>query len=267
MNKSTIERFPPNRVATVDVGALSRERHLITGLFEVDVTEARRRLRDHRDRSGERLSFTAWLIGALAETLAEYPAMHASRMGPLWRVMPSSVDVSALVEREVDGQLIPVPTLIRGADRLDVAAITAALHGAREGPVATGSAGLSGPRALKVAAWAMAVLPGVVRRSAWRLALAAPWVAKALMGSAVVTSVGMMGRVDGWFIPTSIHPLSLGVGSVVRKPRVLADDTIVPRDVLQLTLLMDHDAVDGADMARFVEAFARRLEEAGGLPA
>jgi len=59
--------------------------------------------------------------------------------------------------------------------------------------------------------------------------------------------------------------LSLGVGAIVRKPWVMADDRIEARDVLHLTLLMDHDVVDGADMARFVAAFVEGLESARGL--
>jgi hypothetical protein len=265
MARQTVERFPPNRVFTADVGAISRRRHLIAALFEVDVTVAGERLRAHREQTGEHLSFTAWLITVLAGTLARFPTVHAYRLGPLWRSIPDGVDVSTLVEREVDGQRIPVPTVVRDADRLDVAGVSRALDAARRGPVSAGGSWLGGPTVLRVGAWAMALCPGVARRWLWRLALSFPGLARGVMGSVVVTSVGMMGQVRGWFVPTSFHPLALGVGSVVRKPMVLADDRIAARDVLHLTLLMDHDVVDGADMARFVAAFVEALEAAQGL--
>jgi pyruvate/2-oxoglutarate dehydrogenase complex dihydrolipoamide acyltransferase (E2) component len=234
-------------------------------LLEVDVTLARQWLRAHRERTGERLSFTAWLIAVFESTLAEHPPIHAFRLGHLWRSTSDAVDVSTLVERPVDGQLVPVPTLIRAADRLDVAATSRALDDARQGPVSAGASWLAGPAAMAVGAWVMALLPGFVRRAAWRLALSVPWVARGVIGSAVVSSVGMMGQIRGWFLQTSIHPVSLGVGSIVRKPLVMPDDVIEPRDVLHLTLLMDHDVVDGADMARFVAAFVAHLESVRGL--
>lgn len=261
-----VQRFPPNRVATFDVGALSRERHRVAALLEVDVTRARERIRAHREQTGERLSFTAWLIAVYARALARHPTVHAWRVGPLWRAVPDGVDVSTLVERQVDGQRIPVPTVVRGAERLDVAALTAALDAARTGPPSAGESWLGGPRVLAASAWVMALLPGFLRRLAWRLALSVPSVARGLMGSAVLTSIGMMGQVRGWFVQTSIHPVSLGVGSILRKAVVAPDDRLVPADVLHLTLLMDHDVVDGADMARFVADFTGALEAGEGLP-
>lgn len=266
MARHSFERFPVQRVATVDVGALGRGRHLIAALLEVDVTEARARMGAWRQRSGERLSFTAWLIHVVAAALADHPTVHAYPVARRWRAVPPSVDVSTVVEREVAGERIPVPTLIRGADSHDVAELTALLDEARQGPVQAGTSWLGGAGALRTGAWLYGLLPGGARRGLWRTMLSIPPLAGGLMGSAMISSVGMMGRVDGWFLHTSIHPVSIGVGSIVRKPKVLAGDRIAPRDVLKLTVLLDHDVVDGADMARFVDALVRRLEAGQGLP-
>ena len=34
------------------------------------------------------------------------------------------------------------------------------------------------------------------------------------MWNAVITSVGMIGKINGWFIQKSVHPISFGVGGV-----------------------------------------------------
>ena len=78
------------------------------------------------------------------------------------------------------------------------------------------------------------------------------------MGNVAVTSVGMMGQVNGWFIHSSIHPLCFGIGSIIKKP-VVVDDEIAIREVLNLTMLIDHDVIDGAPMARFVGELVARL--------
>ncbi|MCK7462169.1 MAG: 2-oxo acid dehydrogenase subunit E2 [Sphingobacterium sp.] len=86
----------------------------------------------------------------------------------------------------------------------------------------------------------------------------------AKMGNAVFTSVGMMGRVNGWFTQTSIHPISFGVGSITKKP-VVAGDEIKAGEVLHMTLLVDHDAVDGAPWPASSRTSAESVESGAGL--
>lgn len=79
------------------------------------------------------------------------------------------------------------------------------------------------------------------------------------MGSVLVSSVGMYGNIRGWFIPTSMHPFAVGVGSIVKKPAVI-EEKVAPREFLHLTLLLDHDVTDGAQMARFVRELGQKIE-------
>lgn len=53
-----------SRLATVDVGRFGHNKHYMFGLFEVDVTGARRHLRKLRQQ-GQEISFTAWMIKTL----------------------------------------------------------------------------------------------------------------------------------------------------------------------------------------------------------
>ena len=54
---------------------------LIHGLLEVDVTRARAFLREHKAKTGEALSFTAFLITCLAKAVDEHKAVQAFRQG------------------------------------------------------------------------------------------------------------------------------------------------------------------------------------------
>ncbi|MGA1873295.1 MAG: 2-oxo acid dehydrogenase subunit E2, partial [Thermoplasmatota archaeon] len=87
---------------------------------------------------------------------------------------------------------------------------------------------------------------------------------KKMMGTVVVTSVGMAGRINGWVIPVGIHPLCFGVGSIVRKPGVV-EDRIEPREILYLTVLADHDVIDGAPAVRALAELTRMIESGYGL--
>jgi pyruvate/2-oxoglutarate dehydrogenase complex dihydrolipoamide acyltransferase (E2) component len=79
------------------------------------------------------------------------------------------------------------------------------------------------------------------------------------MGSVSITPIGMMGNVKGSFLHTSVHPISFGVGSIVKKPGVVGN-SIEIRNFLQMTILLDHDVIDGAPMARFIQKLSKRIE-------
>ncbi|HNX98467.1 MAG TPA: 2-oxo acid dehydrogenase subunit E2, partial [Candidatus Aminicenantes bacterium] len=77
--------------------------------------------------------------------------------------------------------------------------------------------------------------------------------------------LGTIDRIDGWFIHTSVHPLSIGIGSVVPRP-VAAGAEVRTGEILLLTVLVDHDVVDGAPMARFIQVLSENVEGGLGLP-
>ena len=84
------------------------------------------------------------------------------------------------------------------------------------------------------------------------------------MGNVSVTSLGMFGKLNGWFVPISIHPICFGVGPVVEKPKVI-NKQIEIRQILNLTVLVDHDVVDGAQIARFINTLVNSLETGKGI--
>ncbi|MDZ7635784.1 MAG: 2-oxo acid dehydrogenase subunit E2 [Bacteroidales bacterium] len=69
----------------------------------------------------------------------------------------------------------------------------------------------------------------------------------------------MMGKVNGWFIHRSVHPVSFGIGSVIKKP-VAIDNEIKIREILNMTILIDHDLVDGAPMVRMLKDLTKYIE-------
>lgn len=54
----------------------------IHALLEVDVTDARRSIRECRSLTGEPFSLTAWIAWCFAQALQAHPRMHAYRKGP-----------------------------------------------------------------------------------------------------------------------------------------------------------------------------------------
>ncbi|HSI70996.1 MAG TPA: 2-oxo acid dehydrogenase subunit E2, partial [Gillisia sp.] len=102
-------------------------------------------------------------------------------------------------------------------------------------------------------------LPGYIRRLFWRYLIKNPQFAYKKMGNVAFTSVGMLGKANAWFIPISIHPICFGVGNVLKKPMVV-NDKIEIREILNVTVLLDHDVGDGGLMAGFISSLSNNLE-------
>ncbi|MBN2399662.1 MAG: 2-oxo acid dehydrogenase subunit E2 [Candidatus Aminicenantes bacterium] len=257
----TVE-FPRSRIATFDIGAIGKEKHYVTALLELDVTEARRKIRAARRTSGQKLSFNGWLLKAIAETIGKYPEVAAYRCGRRKLIVFDDVDISIIVEKEINGTKVPLPLVIGKANEKSAAAISAEIEKARTKELSKErmvlEQGASLPKRLYY------FLPGAMRRLAWRIMLRRPRFVFGKMGNVVVSSVGMMGRVNGWFVQTSVHPLSFGIGAITRKP-VAAGDEIWIGEVLHMTVLLDHNAIDGAPMARFIKALTENIENGIGL--
>lgn len=108
--------FPSARRAILDYLAVARRKHVVHAL--VDVTFPRRTIREHPARTGESLSFTAYVIASLAAAVDQDRSVQAYRMGRRRLVVFDDVDVCVLVERDAgEGRRIATPHVISEANR------------------------------------------------------------------------------------------------------------------------------------------------------
>jgi pyruvate/2-oxoglutarate dehydrogenase complex dihydrolipoamide acyltransferase (E2) component len=257
------EPFPHIRRQQIDWLELMHRRHMIHALLEVDVTGARRSIREYRSRTGLPLSFTAFVVWCVARAVDADKRMHACRKGRGQIVIFDDVDVTVLVERTVEGNRIPVPCLIRAANQKELTAIHQEIR--------TVQMELS-PKSLAVRwlpLWLL--LPGFLRRFVWATLLGNAHWRKKVIGTLAVTAVGMFGRGSAWGIPLTLHTLCVTVGGFARKPGVVrdgpgrSDERIEVREYLSLTLTMDHDVIDGAPAARFAAHLKELIENGASL--
>ena len=80
----------------------------------------------------------------------------------------------------------------------------------------------------------------------------------------LVTSIGMFGTGSGWGIPVPNHTLQLTLGGIAKKPGVV-EDRIEVRKYLSVTISFDHDIVDGAPAARFMQRLKELIESGYSL--
>ncbi len=256
-----VSPFSQSRLSTIDLGHIGVRKHHVAALLEVDVTRARSGLRMANRGGRTTISFLAWLIKSVASSLAEYPRAHEVRVGRRSIATFERVNVSIMVERNVDGCYVPLPLLIPSADSRTAEEIEAQIALARQQPVAGASVVIGRKTNAKrtLATTLYNSLPGFLRGWLLSRALANPARLQHMMGSVVITSVGMGGRVKGWFIPKSMHPVCIGIGAVTPKAVVL-NGRIEAREVLHLTVLVNQEVVDGAPASRWISSLVRAME-------
>ena len=251
--------FPAIREAAIDLLREAHRKHMIHGLLEADVTDARRRIRERKTRTGETLSFTAFIATCLARAVDEDKAMHAYRRGKKKLVVFDEVDVNIMVERQVGGRAMGTPNIIRAANKKSLRQIHDEIRAAQAGAV-------EDTRGMEWFRWAplVARLPLWLRTLAWRAMQRNPHTLKRMAGTVGLTAVGMFGRGTGWGITIPFLTLNVVLGGITEKPG-LVDGRVEPREFLCLTISVDHDIVDGAPAARFVNRFRELIESSYGL--
>lgn len=242
--------FPKIRRLMEDGGRLGREKHLVHGLFEMDVTEARRAIHDYRARTGERLSFTAFVAACVGRAVERHKAIHACRAWGGKLVLFDEVDVNTMFEVEVDGQKIIRPHILRAVNKRSPRDLHAEIRAFQDN-YAEGREG-------RFIEW-FVLLPGFLRRFLLRMLFRNPHWLKEMNGTVALTSVGMFGAGGGWGLPVPNHTLQITLGGIAKRP-VLVNDQLENRQMLCVTISFDHDIVDGAPAARFAQTLKEFIE-------
>lgn len=244
----------------MDIGKIGLRKHHIKALIEADVTASRNKIKHIRAKQGVKLSFTSWLLKCIGQAIYENKQVQAMRKGKSRLVIFDNVDISIMVEKMVEGVRVPIPLVIRDVNKKSAIEINNEIEYAREQDINDGTSFVLGKKRNKEPAKLFSLLPQFIRLFIWKIILSDPFRVQKMMGTAIVTSVGMMGNIKGWVIPSSIHSVCFAIGSIVRKPGALKDKIEI-REYLEMTILIDHDVMDGAPAARFVSRLTDLIEK------
>jgi pyruvate/2-oxoglutarate dehydrogenase complex dihydrolipoamide acyltransferase (E2) component len=249
--------FPKLRQPMVDGLRQSRSMSIVHMLLEVDVTDARNRMRESGQKKGEPLSFTAFLTLCLARAVEENKLVHAYRRGNKL-IVYDQIDIAVIIGREGADEKVPVfPHIIRATNQKTLPEIQDEIRAAQ-----TEDSALSQdlPRLKRYY-----YLPGFIRGWLWRQWLGSPARHKKLFGTVGISALGMFGRGVGWGIPIPLYTLGISVGGITRKPGIVNGE-VEAREYLSLTASFDHNVVDGAPAARFCQRLKELIESGHGLP-
>jgi pyruvate/2-oxoglutarate dehydrogenase complex dihydrolipoamide acyltransferase (E2) component len=250
------QKIAQSRIATFDIFSIGLSKHHINAMLEFDVTESRHKLRDLR-KNGTSISFNAWLIKVIGSVLQKHPEAAAYIYDKKKLIIFHDINVSLLVEKKFSNTKVPMPVVIEKVNEKTALKITEEIEQAKSQELHANDIVLKKQSTKYERLYYH--LPGFLRRLFWKLLLKRPKIAFKTMGNVAITSVGMMGKINGWFIHKSVHPISFGVGSVLQKPVVFENEVKI-REILNMTILVDHDVIDGAPMVRLLDDLTNSIE-------
>jgi pyruvate/2-oxoglutarate dehydrogenase complex dihydrolipoamide acyltransferase (E2) component len=253
------EPIPKSRKLIIESCELALRKHRMIGLFEADVTDARRKLHAYKAQTGESVSFTGWIAACVGKAVGEHKQVHAIKMGKHFLIF-DDVNIAILIETVIEGKAYPINYILSTANNKTVVEINHEIREAqkkREEDYTEASENRSMKLLLSVPKFLRNIL-------FWRKTRKDPSFIQERMGTVSVTSVGMFGRSGGWAIPLSMYPVTIAVGGISQKPGFVQEN-VEKREYLSLTITLDHDVVDGAPATRFVSRLIELLENSYGL--
>jgi pyruvate/2-oxoglutarate dehydrogenase complex dihydrolipoamide acyltransferase (E2) component len=247
--------FPRIRRLMVDGGRMARQKHLIHGLVEMDVTDARRLIHEHKAKTGDALSFTAFIMTCLGRAVDMNKHMQAYRTWQERLVIFDDVDVNTMFEVEVNRRKIIRPHILRAVNRKSLREVHEEIRAFQSEHERGQEANFIG--------W-FVLLPAFIRRFFLGVLFKNPRWLKEMNGTVSLTAVGMFGTGGGWGIPVSNHTLQITLGGISEKP-VLKNGQLENREFLCVTISIDHDVVDGAPATRFIQRLKELVEGCHGM--
>lgn len=251
----TVHPYPRTRLLMVDGGRMGLKKHTVHGLVEFDITHPRAMIRRHKEQSGETLSFTAFFLSCLGQAIDMNRHMHAYRN---WRnqvIIFDEVDVNTLFEVDVDGKKTIRPHILRGVNKKTLRELHDEIRAFQQEH--------AGSQESTFIAWFVR-LPGFARRLFLKLLFKKPQWIKSYYGTVLVSAIGMFGDGGGWGLPVPNHTLQMTLGGITRKPMAIAGRVDI-REMLSVTISIDHDMIDGAPAARFTQRLRELVEDGHGL--
>lgn len=233
-----------NRRAVIASASVTKEKNAIHSVTEIDISEPRRLIREYLEKSNEKLSFTAYIVTCLAQTIKDHPQLNSFIKGRKLITL-DDVTVSVLIERDIEGEKVPEPVGIKKAQEKTLYQIHKEIREAKK--IKSNKLG-----SLSGITW-FRLIPSFLLKTFTRIAdrnirLGMEY------GKVAVTSVGMFSKEAVWFIPHGSATVLVTVGSISNKV-VEIDGKFLSREHLCITVSFDHNIVDGAPAARFMNQF------------
>lgn len=257
--KYKIVKFPKVRHIYVELLRHGNLRNTIHAFIEIDVTLIRNYIEKAKKETGQTYSLTAYIAFCLGKALDKHKHIQAYRKGLSKLIIFDNVDIDIAIERKVRDTHAPIlPLTIRAANTKTFIEIHEEIRNAQKEDVGKSN------QSLKLFLVLPRFLEEWIMKLFWRRYFNNPFLRNKTGGTVMITAVGMFGSGIGWGLPIANHTLSITLGGIGKKTGIINDEIQI-REYMSVTLSFDHDIVDGAPAARFIDYFKELIESGYGL--
>ena len=260
VGKYEVKKFSKNRKMVFDLLDVSSKKHHVKALLEVDVTKGREIIKKHEEKTGEKLSFTAWMIKCIGNAISEFKEMNALRKGKRKVYYFDDIDVGIIIERNVGGKLVPTKYFMKKVNEKSFREINDEIRRVQDQK--SKRTGYSEEKN-KMMEFFIA-MPKFLRKIVWWQMKRNPVMRKRLIGAITVSSIGKYADKGGWGIVHSFETSHFMIGGIAKKPAVV-DDKIEIREILNLTIMIDHYIMDGGPFTKFLRKLTNLIQSGGCL--
>ncbi|MFW5886968.1 MAG: 2-oxo acid dehydrogenase subunit E2 [Bacteroidota bacterium] len=88
----------------------------VRALLEFDVTENRKKIREVRRRRAK-LSFNAWLIKVISDSMKNHPDVATFRISTRKMIRFNDINISMVVEKDLGEEKVPIPMVIEKCNK------------------------------------------------------------------------------------------------------------------------------------------------------
>lgn len=257
--KCEIKKLTPFRLLSIYAYEALESGHNMFAQIEFDVTGIRRKLRSQR-MGGRNVSFFGFLLCSIAKTIDEIKELNHIRSGKKIYCF-DEVDIYTAVEWELNGVFVPRIYIVRDAAKKTMEDITLEIENVKKSWKESGKADEEDKWAVR---WLKltSILPKWLIKFMIRQFSKNPYKIKERFGTTYVTSVSGFTDASGFVVPFfegQNRPLAFAIGNIVKKPGIIASEIKI-REYLSMTIAFNHDLVDGAPAARFINRLKQRIE-------
>jgi pyruvate/2-oxoglutarate dehydrogenase complex dihydrolipoamide acyltransferase (E2) component len=264
MNKQdfSIVENPRIRIPTIDAGRLRNNKTSMIGFLEVDVTDLRKKIKELR-RQNISFSFTSCIIKIIGDCVAANKHVQAALANDRKLVLFDDVDISISIERKLNETYFPFPLIIRSVDKKSVLEIDQEIRNAAEKGIED-EMDFFMPENRSLGKMLLGLfygIPSKIRVFVMETILRSPFRAKQVIGTIGFATVNITGRLSGWVFPDkNPYSLYIALGSINKKPLVVQNEVKV-RDVLNMTVIFDHNIIDGTPARNFMNTLVSKMEK------
>lgn len=253
--------MPAWRKGIVDYLDFANSRHHINALFDLDITNARKAVRNYKRKHRKNMFLTIYILYVFIQALDREREMLREIYKNNHFIYFDEIDMVFIIEKDINGEKVPTSKIFRNAASMSLEELSEAAVKA----ITSNDEWVMSKEKKFNPAKIVEKLPRFLRKMIlWYILKYNPVTRKKIFGNVSFTALSLFNGLFGYGLPHTPQNLNLILGGIQNRP-IFVKKNIEERVFQGATLTFNHDVVDGAVGVRFIGSFYQMVQEAWGL--